>query len=59
MPVTVQKKRGKWRVAEAGTGAIVKNAAGTPVDGGGHGLRVSAQKQADAINASLAKRGKI
>ena len=52
MPVTVVKRRGKWRVVETRTGRLAKNRAGTPVDGGGHRSKAAAAKQARAINAS-------
>lgn len=58
MPVTVQKKGGKFRVVEGG-GSVAKNLSGTAVDGGGHGSKAKASAQARAINANLRKRGKI
>lgn len=59
MPVEARKVDGKWRVVEVDTGHIAKNAAGTPVDGGGHGDGMKAHAQAAAINISLHKQGKI
>jgi hypothetical protein len=56
MPVTNKKIRGKNRVVEAATGQIAKNAAGTPVDGGGHATARKARRQSAAINISLEKR---
>ena len=40
-----------WRVKEAHSNRLVRNAAGTPVDGGGHGSYARANAQARAINA--------
>ena len=51
MPASVQFKNGKYRVIEP-DGSLVKNKAGTPVDGKGHLTRAAAQRQANAINAS-------
>jgi hypothetical protein len=59
MPVTVKKVGNRYRVVEADTGNIVKNKAGTAVDGSGHGTKAAAMQQAKAINASLGKRGRI
>lgn len=56
MPVTVQKRGGKYRVVEAANNNIATNARGTPVDGGGHDSREKAAKQARAINASVKKK---
>lgn len=50
MPATVAKRGQKYRVVEARTGKIVKNAAGTAVDGGGHASRGKAAAQARAVN---------
>lgn len=50
MPVCVERKGMKWRLTECKTGKLVKNKAGTPVDGGGHDSKAHAQKQANAIN---------
>lgn len=50
MPATVRKIKGRWRVVEPG-GALVKNKAGTPVDGGGHSSKSQAERQARAINS--------
>ncbi len=51
MPATVRFIKDKYRVVEADTGKVVKNKAGTAVDGGGHNTRVAAERQARAINA--------
>lgn len=51
MPATVRFVKDKWRVVEADTGHIVKNNAGTAVDGGGHNTRAQALKQARALNS--------
>lgn len=58
MPVTTAKKGGKWRVVES-SGGIALNAAGTPLDGGGHASETHASSQARAVNASLRRQGKI
>lgn len=58
MPVTRKLIRGKWRIVEESTGYIAVNRAGTPVDGGGHRQVAKAQRQADAINRSIAERKK-
>ena len=49
MPVTVKKQGSRFRVVE-GSGKLARNRAGTPVDGGGHQSKLSARKQARAIN---------
>lgn len=49
MPARVEKRDGKWRVVEP-SGKLVRNRAGTPVDGGGHRRKEEAQAQARAIN---------
>jgi hypothetical protein len=59
MPVTVSKRGKKYRVVEESTGRIVKNEAGTAVDGGGKSQKGPAASQARAINANLSKRRKI
>jgi hypothetical protein len=51
MPAFARKIGKKWRVTEK-DGTIVKNKSGTAVDGGGHGSRAAAQRQASAINIS-------
>jgi len=58
MPVKVSKRRGKFRIVEADTGRIVKTSKGRARDGGGHKDRERAQRQATAINTSLAKKRK-
>ena len=55
MPVTVRRRNGKFRVVEAATGNLARNAGGSPVDGGGHETRAKATMQARAVN-SKAKR---
>lgn len=52
MPVTVAKRGTKFRVVEGRGGKIVKNRAGTAVDGGGHSSKARASAQARAINAN-------
>ncbi len=52
MPATVAQKGSKYRVVEASSGELVRNAEGTPVDGGGHSTKTAAEKQAAAINAN-------
>jgi hypothetical protein len=49
MPATVKKQSGKFRVVEP-SGKLVRNRAGTPVDGGGHASKAKAVRQARAIN---------
>lgn len=51
VPVKVVKRDEKFRVVEVRSGALARNAAGTPVDGGGHRTRAKALDQAQAINA--------
>ena len=50
MPAHVEKRKGKWRVVDP-NGKVVKNKAGTAVDGGGHETAGHAAAQAAAINA--------
>lgn len=52
MPVTVARVGDRYRVVEAATRSVVKNAAGTAADGGGHRSKAAASAQARAINAS-------
>ena len=52
MPACVKRIRKKWRVVECSNGNIVKNKAGTSVDGGGHTSKGNALRQASAINRS-------
>ena len=59
MPVKVQKRGEAYRIVEHNTKRLVRNNGGTPVDGKGHKSRAKAQRQADAINASLKRRGII
>jgi hypothetical protein len=56
MPVVIRKQGGKYRLVERDTGSLVKNAQGTPVDGGGHPHSSAAQRQAQAINISQHKK---
>lgn len=49
MPARVAKRGQKFRVVEE-DGKIVKNDAGTAVDGGGHASRARALRQVRAIN---------
>lgn len=50
MPAYAKRINGKWRVAD--DAGIVKNKAGTPVDGKGHSSKADAEAQARAINAN-------
>lgn len=58
MPVTVRKRRGKYRVIEAKTGHIAKSKKGNASDGGGHIAKIRATRQATAINAAYARKRK-
>lgn len=58
MPVKVKREGRKFRVIEASSGRLAKNAAGGEVDGGGHATQAKAESQARAINASLDNRKK-
>ena len=49
MPARVVRRGNKYRVVEP-NGRLVRNKAGTPVDGGGHRSRAAAERQARAIN---------
>jgi len=51
MPASVKYLNKKWRVVEA-NGSLVRNKAGTPVDGGGHSSKQEAINQMLAINIS-------
>lgn len=58
MPATVEKRKDKYRVVEKkpnGRTVLVRNAAGSPVDGGGMPNKAAATKQAQAINISQAR----
>jgi len=55
MPVCIAKRDDKWRVVECDSGNIVKNRAGTAVDGGGHTSKEAAKQQAKAINRSISE----
>lgn len=57
MPAKVKKIKGKFRVVEP-DGSIVKNTAGSAVDGGGFPTEAAAKKQAAAINISKHRRKK-
>ena len=59
MPVTVKPEGDKFRVVDAETGAPETNAAGTPVDGGGHETQEEAAAQARAINARQSVRNEF
>ena len=56
MPVKVQKRGDVYRVIEADSGRIAKTLNGNPRDGGGHGDRGKAVRQARAINMAIAKK---
>lgn len=58
MPLTVQKRAGRFRLVEARTGALAKNAKGNAIDGGGHVTEKEAKVQVTAINLSKHRRGK-
>lgn len=58
MPVCVGKKDGKWRVIECATGDVAKNAAGTPMDGGGSADRARVARQVAAVNIAKHERSK-
>ena len=58
MPVKIKKSGDKYRVIEAATGKIAKNAAGTSVDGGGHASKAKAIAQVGAINTPKSQRRK-
>lgn len=49
MPASIKKRGKKFRVVEP-SGKLVRNRAGTPVDGGGHSSKKRALSQASAIN---------
>jgi len=49
MPVSVAKRKGKYRILEPG-GKIAKSKNGNPADGGGHSTKDKADRQAKAIN---------
>lgn len=51
----IKKIRKRWRVVEK-NGRILKNKAGTAVDGGGYINKEKARKQAAAINISQHKK---
>lgn len=54
MPAEVALVGGKYRVVEQKDGmqVVVKNRAGSAVDGGGHATKQAAERQAAAVNAS-------
>ena len=58
MPNCTRKIGDKFRVVECLTGKLVKNKAGTAVDGGGFRSAARAKSQAVAINISQHKRKK-
>lgn len=49
MPNCIRQIKNRWRVVECDSGALVRNKAGTPVDGGGHKTKKGALDQARAI----------
>ena len=55
MPVKVVKRGKLFRVVEANTGKLARNAAGTPVSKGAK-TKAAAQRQASAINISQARK---
>lgn len=56
MPVKVTKRGDKFRIIESETGKIAKNKGGTAIDGGGKKSRSAVQKQASAVNISMARK---
>ncbi len=56
MPVIVRRRRGKFRVVEAGSGHIAKSSKGNAADGGGHIVKAKADRQARAINAAWTRK---
>lgn len=56
MPNKVVKMGGLFRLVEARTGRIVKNRAGTAVDGGGNRSKTRVEGQRTAIRLSKSKR---
>lgn len=58
MPLTTKLINGKHRLVEASTGKISMTSNGNPRDGGGGMLKSKVQRQANAINAAIAKKGK-
>lgn len=56
MPARAVKRKGKWRVVEP-DGKLVRNEAGTPVDGGGHDSEALAKRQATAVNMPRKRKG--
>lgn len=50
MPVKVVKRSSKYRLVGP-SGKVEKTKKGKPIDGGGHGTRAKALRQARAINA--------
>jgi len=57
MPAGVAKRNGKFRVVEP-NGRLVRNKAGTPVDGGGHASKAKATAQARAVNTPKRKKAR-
>lgn len=55
MPVKVAKRGKLFRVVEADTGKLARNATGTPVSKGAK-TKAAAQRQAAAINISQARK---
>jgi hypothetical protein len=56
MPVHSVKRGDKYRVVEVDSGRIATNATGTPLDGGGHRIRLMADRQSRAVNRSVTMR---
>lgn len=58
MPAQVEKRGDKYRVVEkkGKRTVLVRNDAGTPVDGGGMKSKAKATQQAQAINISQARK---
>ena len=50
MPVSVQRRKGKWRLIEP-SGKLARRKNGKPVDGGGHSSQEAARRQQRAINS--------
>jgi len=58
-PVEVRRRKGLYRLYIEGTQALARNAAGTPIDGGGHKSGIRAHRQARTVNYNLYKKGII
>lgn len=53
MPVRVERRDGKYRIVEISTGDIASTEKGNAVDGGGHDDKLTATRQAAAINKAV------